>query len=676
MKNQKILILTGALLLVGLVGCGPKTLKTEKAEEIISGFDTTLTGTVKATYHADYVLDVQSESASAKAFAEDKDRVVTIEADYTAGSLYLYAGWTAGEEKTEALVYQDGGKYYFLETTMGDPSELANEAEALAKMDELVIKVSKTKAGWVSTDTFLYAGELAYEHHQFLLDSTNVPVLDMDDTRTFVKNDAGGLDVTSTLNYVGYTTDGGVSELSPKTEGKVGANVKVSTDSKGHVVSFEETYDEAKLEMPIMNPAPLLTLTGSHSFTAEYGVTLTKKATIDHEATIGVVTFDAIKADRKGKIDVFTCEPNVFDPSKWTKVNSGDELTVGNWLCIKATPAEGNTVEAITYANSSQTLVPPAQAGGFYCFSILPGENSIGQNYSGSATIPETAAVTVKKDSGVKSYELGAMVPPAYNDITAVTNEVPVGKWLTVLVTLEEGYVVDKVLVGETELQTYGSPYYCLNVTSADAIEVNIKTKTESGESASNATLKAVAATNGSYEVYTCAPFAFSAMTKVENGGELVAGNWLCVKPTASEGYEVAAVAHNGNTKLLAPLTQTGGYYCFTVAEGENSIALYTRTLGATNLLSFAGCENANVVIKTCPVGGFTSMVDVVDGCELIPGNWLCIKVTPGTGYEVATVTHNGNAELLTPVANAGGFYCFSVASGANAVVVTVQAAA
>lgn len=675
MKNQKILILSGALLLATLVGCGPKTLKTEKAEEIISGFDTTLTGTVKATYAADYVLDVQSESASAKAFAETVKKTVTIEADYTAGGLYLYAGYTAGETKTEALVYQDAGKYYYVESTMGDPAALADEAAALAKMDELIIKVSKTKAGWASTESFLYTGALAYEHRQFLLDSTNVPVEDMDDTRTFVQNEDKGLTISSTMSYVGYTTDAGVSELSAQPEGKVGSKVTVTTDAAGHVVSFNETYDEAKLEMPIMTPAPLLTLTGSHSLTAEYGAEITKKATIDHEAAIGTVTYESIKADRKGKIDVYTTVPGVMDPTKWTKVNSGDELKVGDWLCIKVTPAEGNTVKSITYANSSQTLVPPAQAGGFYCFAVVPGAQEIGQNYDGSATIPVTAAVTVKKDSGVKSYELGYMVPPAYNDITKVTTEVPVGKWLTVKVEVEEGYVVDKVLVGETELQTYGSPYYCLNVTSGDAIEVNIKTKTESGEAASNATLKVAAATNGSYKVYTCAPYAFTAMTEVTDGAELVAGNWLCVMPTAAAGYEVAAVSHNGNPKTLTSPTTAKGYYCYTIAEGENKVALHTRTVGATNLLAFEGVQNATVSIDVRSREDFSKGTVVVNGCELEVGKYVCVKVTPAAGYELVSVTCNGSDVTAVPPAAAGGLYCFEIAEGTTSIAVTVAAA-
>ena len=190
MKNQKILILSGALLLATLVGCGPKTLKTEKAEEIISGFDTTLTGTVKATYHTDYQLVVTNCSeAMAASFSQDIDRSISVEADFTAGDLYLYVGYTEGTVKNEALVYEDAEKYYFLESTIGDPIALNSEADASAKIDELLKKISYTKAGWLTSDTFLYAGGNAYEHKQFLHDSTNIPLVDMDDTRKFVQNE-------------------------------------------------------------------------------------------------------------------------------------------------------------------------------------------------------------------------------------------------------------------------------------------------------------------------------------------------------------------------------------------------------------------------------------------------------------------------------------------------------
>ena len=70
MKNQKVLILTGAVLLAGLVSCGPTTLKPEKAEQIISGFDTTLTGAVRATYHPNYEMKVDSDNAKMKEFEE------------------------------------------------------------------------------------------------------------------------------------------------------------------------------------------------------------------------------------------------------------------------------------------------------------------------------------------------------------------------------------------------------------------------------------------------------------------------------------------------------------------------------------------------------------------------------------------------------------------------------
>ncbi len=804
MKNQKILILTGALLLAGLVACKPnnsssevppssseptsqapssvveeKEMTVEEAEAIIAKFDTSLTGTVKATYHPDYQMNVDSDNASMKAFQEDVDKVITIEADFTAGDLYLHTVVGTGESaKSLSLVYEGSDGYYYVESTMADPLKLANEEAALAKINELITKATKTKAGWVNPETFLYTGGLAYEHKQFLLDSTNVELEFMDETRSFEVNEKGGLDIALPLEYVGYTTDSGISELSPK-EGstdKAGARISISTDENGRVVSFAENYEEAELEMPLTTPPPVISLHGSHTFAAEYGATLTKKDTIPHEATFGTITYSAVDASKKGYVEVYSCAPYAF--TAMTPVTPTTEVPVGHWLCVKPVAAEGNGVAYVTYANSSTPLTDPAQANGYYCFEVKSGANSLAVTFSGSnafadtvnatATTEETgitvsgpvgftlagqapsawdyvaadgfawgadkwiaievknvpadkeavvkvndknatliagyycvnaklptnyaftvtlkdkeathAPVTVNKDAGVESVELGSMVPPAYNDITPITNEVEIGKWLTVSVECKDGYEIDKVTVGGTELQTYGSPYYCHNVKAAGAIEVVITTKstTPSGSvTPASATLEAVEATNGSYQVFTCAPYAFTAMTPVTDGAELVPGNWLCVMPTAATGYEVANVAHNGSTKVLAPLNVTSGYYCYTVAEGENKVQLFTRTEGATNLVSFAGCENAKVEIVTCPAGSFDSLSSVVDGCELQSGNWICIKVTPADGYAVSSVTLNGSSQILGGnIQNTGGYYCYNVATGTNTIVVTVSAAA
>jgi len=415
----------------------------------------------------------------------------------------------------------------------------------------------------------------------------------MDETRSFEENEKGGLDIALPLEYVGYTTDSGISELSPKeaSTDKAGARISISTDEKGRVVSFVENYEEAELEMPLTTPPPVISLHGSHSFAAEYGVTLTKKDTIPHEATFGKITFSAVDASKKGYVEVYSCAPYAY--TAMTPVTPTTEVPVGHWLCVKPTAAEGNGVAYVTYANSSTPLTDPAQANGYYCFEVKPGENSLAVTFSGSNSFADTvnatasteetgitvngpvgftlagqapsawdyvaadgfawgadkwiaievkdvpadkeavvkvnnknatliagyycvnaklptnyafevtlkdkeathAPVTVNKDAGVESVTLGSMVPPAYNDITPVTNEVEIGKWLTVSVECKDGYEVDKVTVGGTELGTYGSPYYCHNVKAAGAIEVVVTTKstTPSGgdETPASATLKA-----------------------------------------------------------------------------------------------------------------------------------------------------------------------------------------
>lgn len=556
MKNQKLLFLGSALLLSTLVGCGggSTTLTTEKAEEKIATFDKALSGTVKATYHADYVLDVESESASARAFAEDVDKTIEIEADFTAGDLYLHAVTGTGEDKVEALVYENGDSYYYLENTLGDPIALENEEAALAKIGELVKKVSKTKAGWVNLETFLYSGNNAYEHKQFLLDSTNVPLIDLDDTRTFAENDKGGLDITSSFQYVGYTTDGGVSELSADP----GANFAISTDSKGHVLSFTETYNDAKLEMPIMTPAPILTLSGTNTFTATYDAEITKLTTIEHAATFGKVTLPA--ESTKGYVEVFTCAPYEFTNMK--PVNNETEIPVGNWLCIKVTVAEGNTVEAVTYAGNSQTLVPPQQAGGYYCFTVIPGTNAIGVNISGSAELAKVATVVARVEEGHTATITGpvgftlANGAPSEWDYNAEDGfAVGDDKWAAIQVAVEEGLEAVVTVNGKEAFFLAG--FYCVNTKAPATYEFVVSTKAVEEEQV------AVVTVTKDANVATVALSHFDVANPTEQTPVTDAtpvGRWLAVSITCAEGYEVNTVQVGGQDLMFI-----SGFYCYNV---------------------------------------------------------------------------------------------------------------
>ena len=74
-------------------------------------------------------------------------------------------------------------------------------------------------------------------------------------------------------------------------------------------------------------------------------------------------------------------------------------------------------------------------------------------------------------------------------------------------------------------------------------------------------------------------------------------------------------------------------------------------------------------------MGQFTNMSDVANNGELVVDNILCIKVTPAEGYVVDTVSVNGVAEPMIPIAQAGGFYCFKITAGHSNIVVTFKAA-
>ena len=133
---KKGLLFVAGALLVGstLASCGGKKEETKPQE-------TGLT-TVKASYKAEYILDVTSEKPGELEFEREVSDDVTVEADFTPGNLYLY-GKRVGTElvevpKTtyEVLVYKDGDSYKFLNSQMGAAVTLDSEEAAKAKINE------------------------------------------------------------------------------------------------------------------------------------------------------------------------------------------------------------------------------------------------------------------------------------------------------------------------------------------------------------------------------------------------------------------------------------------------------------------------------------------------------------------------------------------------------------
>ena len=310
--------------------------------------------------------------------------------------------------------------------------------------------------------------------------------------------------------------------------------------------------------MPIMTPAPILTLSGTNTFTATYGEALTKLNTIEHQATYGKVILPA--ESTKGYVEVFTCAPYEF--TKMTVVNNDTEIPVGNWLCIKVTVAEGNTVEAVTYAGNSQTLVPPQQAGGFYCFTVLPGENAIWVNISGSAELATVATVTARVEEGHNAtitgpvgFTLANGAPTDWDYVAADGFAVGADKWAAISVTVEEGYEAVVTVNGQEAFFLGG--YYCVNTKAPTTYEFVVTTK-----AASQAEVAPVTVTKDA-NVASVALSHFDVANPTEQvpvTNETPVGRWLAVSVTCADGYVVDTVTVGGSALMFI-----SGFYCYNV---------------------------------------------------------------------------------------------------------------
>ena len=160
------------------------------------------------------------------------------------------------------------------------------------------------------------------------------------------------------------------------------------------------------------------------------------------------------------------------DFANMTELANGDSVETGKILCIKPTAAAGYEVESVSVNGVAEPMLPPAQAGGFYCFTAVEGANEVVVTYK---------ELTVAKYSQVQ---------------------------------------------------------------------------------------------NGTFEVKTCVMGQFTNMTAVDNNGELVVDDILCIKVTPAEGYVVDTVSVNGVVEPMLPPAQAGNFYCYKITEGHNVIVV------------------------------------------------------------------------------------------------------
>lgn len=147
------------------------------------------------------------------------------------------------------------------------------------------------------------------------------------------------------------------------------------------------------------------------------------------------------------------------------------------------------------------------------------------------------------------------------------------------------------------------------------------------------------------------------------------AGNYVAVKVTCEEGYEVSSVTVNGYET-----TNINGYYCYmTPAEADTTYVVNVVVVEeGTEAVGYIVCEDvegATIVIADFNLSDYS----VTPSTTVAIGHFLAVGVTLDTGYElVSVVVNDGTEEKDITTATYGSDYCCLSISKAGTYTVTV----
>ncbi len=274
-----------------------------------------------------------------------------------------------------------------------------------------------------------------------------------------------------------------------------------------------------------------------------------------------------------------------------------------------------------------------------------------------------TGTVTVSKDANVLKAELFDFKYDGFV-FTATKSEVAAGNFIALKVTCGAGFEVDSVKVNGADTQNMNG-YYCLMtpVAAGTAYEVSITTKASAEPPATTKGNATVEAANGiTYELYDFdyGTFAFNPST-----GEIEQGHFIALKITSAGDVSVKV---DGNDAQFI-----NGYYCYmTAVEAGKSYKVTITAAGTAAPADAATVTIAAVEHATCELFDFALPSTLTPSTgEVTVGNFIAVKVTCEAGYEVESVTVNGQATMLQ-----AGYYCYkAAAAGSYEVVVTLKAA-
>ena len=579
MKNFKLkaIAIVLALLAIVFVGCNKKTPEettpapqennnpTFDATSLIAGFADKIDTTVVLTYVTNYKVDVvrpgMEGSGGMDSFKRDVVATTVVEMDLGA-DMYMKITKTRQDKLTEetatvmeAVLYKKGDAYFYQDSyteTMELPAE-----EVATLFVELFEEATYEQIGGLTLDALLYnATDKAYELKLFGLSDTFIE----DDLATPVYSAAanGGLKVNYKPEYIGYRTDGGWSDFSNADAGYA-ADVEIITNDKGFVTSMKETYNQASLVFNIMSNPPTVTITGERSFTASYGAALTKVESVEmapSTAVYGEAT--------NGTFVVKTCAMGDF--GNMADVANGGALEAGKILCIKPAAAEGYEVAMISVNGNSTPMVDPAMAGGYYCFTITPGENVIEVLFK-SAT-PTNGVVNVTNNTD-NAYELQSFIyAGAPSNYQVITDGIIVpGNAVYGAIVIDSSKEVTVTVNGvetSVNIPAGASTFYCFAVKEGGEYNVVIS---EKGAAPVVGTKGIVTVTNNTDYEYQVQSFTYAGAPtdyKVVENGEIEPGAAIFGAIVISADTPVTVVVNGSATSVNIPANGVV-FYCFSV---------------------------------------------------------------------------------------------------------------
>lgn len=504
MKQKTVLSLAGLLMVCALASCNrtstsgkpttgnsntPTSDSTAKEDfsSITNGFDKTLSGTVKATYEAKFQtnIDANGGTANLDSFKRNIESKTTVEADYTAGNYYVKVSTETVDKmknsttKVEGLLFKGEDNKYYSMTTMSTAAELVSDDKVLDTINSLISTVSNVQVGGVSSSSFLYKTGKAYELSEFALTDT-FTADDLEDP-VYSKNAKGGLKVEYKPLYIGYQTDNGVSDFkNHKDSTKPAATVVLNTDAKGHVTDYTETYTDTGLDMPIMTPAPTVLITGTRTLNSEFGATLNKVSTIDHNTDTAYVNIKRDQSVQSVKLSTMILAgqtPSEITPVELTNYSASTKVAANKWAALVVKCITGFEVDSVTVNGK-----PCMNINGQYCFNIsAAGVYNVEVKSKNSAGTVEYLTIgNVTKGEHVKEVVVDYIVSPNFSEVKHFTDNKATfenGMFICVKATFDDGFDYDEVKVNDTVVTMVQAGYYCTSAKTAGTYNISVTAK-------------------------------------------------------------------------------------------------------------------------------------------------------------------------------------------------------